>query len=154
MLYWPCVIIHSPSNLPGAVSAMVPINLWTKFGHACCLADCWFDDKPSDWNLWLLLIHLHFGLFLLLCLLSFAHNIYFHPENTREQNKVCCQISSPTNQPTQLLPEASFSSDPRDRSLRDFLQRWFPTGCWVPTGAWSWTRQKSNSYFESDLILI
>ena len=39
-----------------------------------------------------------FWSFQLLCILSFAHNIYFHPKNTREQNKVCCQISSPTNQ--------------------------------------------------------
>ena len=72
----------------GAVSAtVVPIDLWTKFGVAYCLPDCWFDDtytlrlKPK--------VDLAHS-----CYFStiFAHNMFFfhkrfYSKNTREQNE-------------------------------------------------------------------
>ena len=57
------------------------------------------------------------------------------------------------HQPTNTIVARSFFQQWSKRSIsQGLLTTMVPH--WVPTGAWSRTRQKSNSYFESDLILI
>ena len=105
-----------------------PLNrVWT------CLADCWFDDRPRDWNLWhVLLIQKHVGpcLFILLCVFALQTNT--EPNRTH----YCLLLLTKKDQtqniisPTQLLLEASLNSDLWDWSnSSDFLQWWLPTVC-------------------------
>ena len=122
---------YSQSVHPGAISATVPINLWTEFGHAWLIADLMIDPEIEScglpWSFKYILVHVYSCY----CVYSvFANFSTSHEYRTPYSFLLLTKTDqSQIISPTQLMLEASLNSDLRDWSYREFLQRRFPTVC-------------------------